>query len=114
MKPILLTVAISLAASPVLADTISPSHAMTDLGQNEIVEGTAHIQDGAGGGAAIELTGAGGGSLRIIIPERVKATLPDLSSYEGKIVDVAGSIESGDHGVQITVYHANQLKLAAP
>jgi len=111
MKLVFFVAALSLAASPVLAGVIHPSQAITAEGQAVIVEGTAHIQDG---GAAIELTGGGNGHLTVIIPEQVKATLPDLASYEGKTVDVTGTVSIVGRWPQITISRASQLKMASP
>jgi DNA/RNA endonuclease YhcR with UshA esterase domain len=114
MKLRLFVAALSLATSPVLAGAVHPSQAITSVGQNVIVEGIAHIQDGAGGGAAIELTGGGDGHLTVVIPEQVKTTLPDLASYEGKTVDVTGTVAMVGRWPQITISRASQLKVASP
>ena len=113
MKRILFIAALSVATSPVLAGVIHPSQAIIFEGQAVIVEGTAHIQDGAAGGTAMELTGGGEGHLTVVIPEQLRTTLPDLASYEGKIVDVTGIVAAG-RWPQITISRASQLKVASP
>jgi hypothetical protein len=114
MKSMIFVAAALLAAGPATAATMRLPQAMSSMGQNVVVEATAHVQEVAGGGANVELTDGSTAHLILNIPARVRTTLPDLATYEGKTVEARGVVEIGQQGPQITITRTSQLKLAAP
>ena len=115
MKFFLTMATLSLAVSPAMAaDTIGPSKAMTHQGEHVLVEGIAHVQEGTNGDLKFVLTDSGTGHLVINIPSKARATLPDLASYDGKTLDITGTVEIGDRGAEITINRANQINIASP
>jgi uncharacterized protein YdbL (DUF1318 family) len=115
MKSLLILAALTLAVSPAMAaDTIGPSKAMTRQGEAVLVEGTAHVSEGANGDLRFVLTDSGTGHLVIDVPSGTRAKLPDLASYDGKTLDIMGTVEYGDRGAEIKINRANQIKIASP
>ncbi|HVZ27214.1 MAG TPA: hypothetical protein VG798_01025 [Rhizomicrobium sp.] len=114
MKSLWIAAAIALAAGPAMADAMTPARAMSHQGERVAVEGTAHVQQSAGGDVEFVLSDNGKGHLVINVQNQARADLPDLTSFDGKVVNVVGVVDFGSHGAQITVERAAQLKLASP
>jgi hypothetical protein len=110
---LLLTVGISLAAAPALAQPIPPAEAEAHAGQSVTVEGTASEVHASPSGRAtfINIGGAyPNNAFTAVIFAKDAGKFSNLSALEGKIVDVSGPVQLYKGKPEIIVTDAAQLK----
>jgi hypothetical protein len=121
MKYILIA-AMLLLASPALAGVTSPfapltpAQARSNIGQNVVIEGTAHVRDAGGRlGVYIDLDhGDNNTNFAGYIPNENLRVFPDLRAVEGRRVAITGVVQIRKEGFPIIIMtSANQLKPAA-
>jgi hypothetical protein len=113
--------ALLLLATPALAQPASPfaplapDQAGSNVGQNVVIEGTAHVRAADGRlGVYVDLDhGANNTAFAGYIPNENLAVFPDLKSMEGRRVDITGVVQIRKEGFPVIVMtSADQLKPA--
>src|SRR5579859_1572048 len=81
-------------ASPAWAATLTPTEAAKHIGEQATVEGTASVYVTKGGTAFIDLGGSGRSApfTGVIFMDKASA-VPNVTSYNGKTVDISGTIK---------------------
>ena len=83
-----------LVATPVLAGVLQPSEAAKHIGESVTVEGVASVYVSKGGTTFVDLGGKGRSApiTGIIFGSRADK-FPNVKSYDGKTVDITGTIK---------------------
>jgi hypothetical protein len=106
---------LAMAQSGGTSDPLAPDQARGQIGNNVVVEGTAHVRDdGARLGVYIELGNhPGGTSFAGYIPQENLRVFPDLRRIDGRQVDIMGVVQIRKEGFPIIIMTtANQLRPA--
>jgi hypothetical protein len=107
-----LSLAMAQAAGPA---PLAPDQARSNIGQNVIIEGTAHVyRAGTWLGVYVELGNhPGGTSFAGYIPNENLARFPDLRTIDGQQVDITGVVQIRKEGFPIVIMTTgNQLRPA--
>jgi len=94
---------------------LAPDQARSNIGQNVVVEGTAHVRDADGRlGVYVDLDHRSDGTTFAgYIPNENLAVFPDLRAVEGRRVDITGVVQIRKEGFPIIIMtSADQLKPA--
>jgi hypothetical protein len=106
---------VAMAQSGGTSDPLAPDQARGHIGNNVVVEGTAHVRDaGTWLGVYVELGNhPGGTSFAGYIPNENLARFPDLRTIDGQQVDITGVVQIRKEGFPIVIMTtANQLRPA--
>jgi DNA/RNA endonuclease YhcR with UshA esterase domain len=113
MKPILLFVALLVAASPALAETIRPSEAPQHVGQSVTVEGVVSEVHHAASGKVTFIDMGGlypDNPFAGVIFSDDAGKFPNIDSLEDKTIDVTGMIKLYRGRPEIILNDAGQIK----
>ena len=105
-----LAIVLFLMASPAYAATLSPTEAAKHIGEQATVEGPASVYVSKGGTTFIDLGGSGKSApfTGVIFKDKTSA-LPAVSSYNGKVVDISGTIKEYRGKPEIIISAASQV-----
>ncbi len=109
-----LTIILALASTPAGAAALAPADAAGHVGQSVTVEGIANVYTPATGKVTfVDLGGSGrSAAFSAVIFESDASKFSTISSYNGKKVDVSGTIQLYQGKPEIILKSADQLRLA--
>jgi DNA/RNA endonuclease YhcR with UshA esterase domain len=101
-----------LCAAPAWAAPISPTDAKNYVGKSVTVEGIASVHTTGSGMTFIDLGGKGKGApFTGVIFKDQASVFSNVSSYEGKTVDVTGTVKLYDGSPEIVLDKPDQLSV---
>lgn len=115
MRRLVVIVCLALALTPALAaDVIAPNEASSHVGQNVIVEGAVNDVHHAASGRAIFINMGGrypDNAFTGVIFSGDFGKFPDVDSWNGKVIDIAGPIRLYRGKAEIILNDPGQVKL---
>jgi DNA/RNA endonuclease YhcR with UshA esterase domain len=108
-----LAIILTMATSPTFADSISANDAASHVGQSATVEGTVSEVHRARSGKATFLDIGGrypNNAFTAVVFERSMSVVGDLSGFDGRTVDVTGTIQLYQGKPEIIVTSRDQIK----
>ena len=105
-----LTAALLLMIAPAMVATVRPTEAKDHVGQSVTVEGIASVHTIASGMTFINLGGKGRNApfTGVIFKDKASA-FPNVQSYDGKTVDVTGTVKSYKGAAEIALDSPSQI-----
>ena len=107
----ILTLVALVIATPAFAATYSPTDATKHIGESATVEGVASVYVSKGGTIFVDVGGSGRSAPFTGVIFKDKASgIPNVTSYNGKAVEITGTIKEYKGKPEIIINTASQLR----
>jgi hypothetical protein len=111
MKALFLTIALMIPAASVLSDTAIPADAQPDVGRRISVIGRGSVWFTDSGDIWVSIQGKDHPYVTGIISNADSRKFPNLRTYSGQTLALAGVVKLTPHGPQILVTDPSQLQV---